>query len=147
MEEKFFTSTEAAKITQCSRRQLQYWRERKVVVPTVNTTGKGRNVYYSVSDLWTLTLMQYLLSLGLSFEVCQSTLDFLRLVEPALFENPLSYKVKKRFMLWQSEEDERLRCVEFNEEKAITAIQNGQAIIPLWMETLGERLEKKLQVV
>ncbi|NJL42005.1 MAG: MerR family transcriptional regulator [Leptolyngbyaceae cyanobacterium SM1_4_3] len=147
MEEKFFTSTEAAKITQCSRRQLQYWRERKVVVPTVNTTGKGRNVYYSVSDLWALSLMQYLLSMGLSFEVCQSTLDFLRLVEPVLVENPLNYKAKKRFMLWQSGENEGLRCVEFNEEKAITAIQNGQAIIPLWMETLGERLEKKLQVV
>ncbi|MEH2041859.1 MerR family transcriptional regulator [Nostoc sp.] len=50
MEEKFYTSTEAAEITNCSRRQLQYWRDKGVVVPTVNTTGKGRNVYYSITD-------------------------------------------------------------------------------------------------
>jgi DNA-binding transcriptional MerR regulator len=69
--ENFYSSTEASQITGCSRRQLQYWREKSVVVPTVNPSGKGRNVYYSDSDLVALTVMEYLLSIGLSFEVCQ----------------------------------------------------------------------------
>lgn len=86
MEEKFYTSTEAAEITNCSRRQLQYWRDKGVVVPTVNTTGKGRNVYYSITDLLTLTVMHYLLSVGLSFEVCREALAMLQDKEPWLFE-------------------------------------------------------------
>jgi len=36
MEGKFSTSTEAAQMTNCSRRQLQYWRENGVIVPMVN---------------------------------------------------------------------------------------------------------------
>ncbi|PSB33756.1 MerR family transcriptional regulator [Stenomitos frigidus] len=147
MEGRFFTSTEAAEITQCSRRQLQYWREQEIVVPTVNTTGKGRNVYYSVTDLLALTLMEYLLSVGLSFEVCQSALNFLRAVDPKLFELPLHGKTEKRFMLWQSAGEETLRCTEFDEQKAITAIQAGRAIVPIQIEALGKRPEKRLQLV
>lgn len=78
MEERFYTSTEAAEITGCTRRQLQYWRDKGVVVPTVNTSGKGRNVYYSPSDLLALKVMEYLLSIGLSFEVCKTALNSLR---------------------------------------------------------------------
>src|SRR4028118_1240507 len=77
MDENFYSSTEASQITGCSRRQLQYWREKSVVVPTVNPSGKGRNVYYSDSDLVALTVMEYLLSIGLSFEVCQHVLGIL----------------------------------------------------------------------
>ena len=147
MEGRFFTSTEAAEITRCSRRQLQYWREQEIVVPTVNTTGKGRNVYYSLTDLLALTLIEYLLSLGLSFEACQSALNFLRAVEPKLFEHPLHNKSERRFMLWQSAGEEALRCTEFDEQKAIAAIQDGRAIVPIQIEVLGKRLEKRLQLV
>jgi len=147
MDDHFFTSTEAAEITHCSRRQLQYWREKGIIVPTVDTTGKGRNVYYSLTDLLALTLMDYLLSAGLNFDVCQSALSFLRSVEPRFFENLMAHKAEQRFMLWQDVGDESLYCSEFDEEKAIAAVCDGRAVIPIEMEKLGKRLEKRLQLI
>jgi DNA-binding transcriptional MerR regulator len=47
MEEPFFSSREAAEITGCTLRQLQYWREKDVVIPTINATGTGRSIYRS----------------------------------------------------------------------------------------------------
>ena len=35
MQEKFFTSKEAAQITGCTLRQIQYWREKGIVVPVI----------------------------------------------------------------------------------------------------------------
>ena len=78
MRNPFYTSTEASQITGCSRRQLQYWRREGVVVPTVNPGGKGRNVYYSESDLIDLAIMEYLLSMNLNFDFCVSVLYRLR---------------------------------------------------------------------
>lgn len=51
MQEIFFTSKQAAEITGCTLRQLQYWREKGAVVPTISGTGTGRSVYYSRSEL------------------------------------------------------------------------------------------------
>lgn len=45
-------------------------------------------------------------------------------------------------MLYQGAGDEGLRCTEFDERKAIAAIQDGRAIIPIQIEALGKRLEK-----
>jgi hypothetical protein len=42
MEERFFTSKQAAQIAGCTLRQLQYWRESGVVVPAIAETGTGR---------------------------------------------------------------------------------------------------------
>ena len=78
MRKSFYTSTEASQITGCSRRQLEYWRRQEVIVPTVNPGGKGRNVYYSESDLIDLAIMEYLLSMNLNFDFCVSILFRLR---------------------------------------------------------------------
>ena len=144
MEGQFFTSTEAANITQCSRRQLQYWRERGVVVPSVNTTGKGRNVYYSLADLLALTAMKYLLSVGLSFDVCRTALNSLRKAEPSFFDNPFSYRSKKRFMLWQPAPEQELDLTEFDEKEAIAAVKSGRTVIPFWTENLREKLHQTI---
>jgi DNA-binding transcriptional MerR regulator len=146
MEEEFFTSKDAAKITGCTPRQLQYWRQKKLVVPTVNTTGTGRNVYYSVSDLLQLKVMRQLLSVGLSFEVCKDTLDSLRKLEPQFFKETFSYKAKKRFMLWQQSPQHMVELSEFNEEKAIAAIRDGRAVIPFWTETVGHQLNEEMEL-
>ncbi|MFM6396898.1 MerR family transcriptional regulator, partial [Planktothrix sp.] len=68
MSETFFTSKQASEITGCSLRQLQYWREKGVVVPSISATGTGRSIYYSRSELVKLAAMEYCLSVGLSFE-------------------------------------------------------------------------------
>jgi phage terminase Nu1 subunit (DNA packaging protein) len=38
MQETFFTSKEAAQITGCTLRQIQYWREKGIVVPVIGDT-------------------------------------------------------------------------------------------------------------
>lgn len=99
MEGKFYTSTEALEITHCSHRQLQYWGEKGVIVPTVNSSGKDRNVYYSKADLLALTIMKQLLSISLNFEVGHAPLETLREQEPWLFDESVPEKKMKRLML------------------------------------------------
>lgn len=106
MKERFFTSTEASQITGCSRRQLQHWRKQEIVVPTVNPSGKGRNVYYSELDLLNLLIMRYLLSRGLCFEASlfllsyfkktgflNSVKDWIRFPPTAISLEPESFKL------------------------------------------------------
>ncbi|MEH2172520.1 MerR family transcriptional regulator [Nostoc sp.] len=146
MEEKFYTSTQASEITNCSRRQLQHWRDRGVVLPTVNTTGKGRNVYYSVNDLLELAVMEYLLSIGLNFEICQEALNILREKEPWLFEEFVPQEKMKRLMLLSARSQEQpLKLVDFDKQAALEAICQGQAVIPFWSDVLHQRLKKNLK--
>ncbi|MEH1793036.1 MULTISPECIES: MerR family transcriptional regulator [unclassified Nostoc] len=95
MQETFFTSKEAAEITGCTLRQLQYWRERGVIVPVISDTGTGRSIYYSKSNLLELAAMSYWLSVGLSFDIASTTLKKLKDQEPELFTSGKG----KRFML------------------------------------------------
>ncbi|MGI2909586.1 MerR family transcriptional regulator [Tolypothrix sp. VBCCA 56010] len=146
MQEKFYTSTEAAEITNCSRRQLQYWRDKGVVVPTVNTTGKGRNVYYSITDLLTLTVMHYLLSVGLSFEVCREALAMLQDKEPWLFEEFVPKKNMKKLMLISNASQEKyLTLAEFDQEAALEALCQGQTVIPFWGDRVHQQLRDNLK--
>lgn len=62
MQDVFFTSKQAAQIAGCTLRQLQYWREKEVVIPTITSTGTGRSVYYSRSEVMELAVMQYCLT-------------------------------------------------------------------------------------
>ena len=95
MGEKFFTSKEAAKTVGCSLRQLQYWREKGVVVPTIEGSGTGRSIYYSRSDLVELAIVEYLLSVGLSFATASWALKILIKADTD-YANP---ETKRRWML------------------------------------------------
>jgi hypothetical protein len=48
----------------------------------VSATGTGRSIYYSYADLVELTVMMYLLSVGLTFETATVILQQLREIEP-----------------------------------------------------------------
>ncbi len=139
MQNAFFTSKQAAEITDCTLRQLQYWREKEVVVPTISATGTGRSVYYSSSNLVELAAMSYWLSMGLSFDIASATLKTLKYQEPELF---ISGK-GKRFMLLQAEE-RSLRLVEFEREKAIASLDEGKPVIPVWLDVIERQLNKRL---
>ena len=145
MDERFYTSTEASQITGCTRRQLQYWREKRVVVPTVNPSGKGRNVYYSESDLLALTVMEYLLSIGLSFEIVVEVLGILRNRESWLFNKSLSATELKRFMLLLDSQEEHLKLVDFDINLASDKLKEGFAVIPFWLDRIYEKLQDSLQ--
>lgn len=146
MEEKFYTSTEAAEITNCSRRQLQYWREKGVIVPTVNSTGKGRNVYYSKADLLALTVMEQLLSIGLNFEVCHAALETLRERESWLFEESVPKEKMKQLMLSPTRSPEQpLQIAEFDKQVALEALCQGQTVIPFWGDRIHQQLRDNLK--
>ncbi|HBE34095.1 MAG TPA: MerR family transcriptional regulator [Cyanobacteria bacterium UBA11369] len=140
MQETFFTSKQAAEITGCTLRQLQYWREKGVVVPTISATGTGRSVYYSRSDLMALAAMEYCLSVGLSFETAATALKQLYEKEPE-FANPAS---EKRFMLWWDKQERSLQLVEFDLERAIASLKSGEPVIPVWLDRIHQRLASKL---
>ena len=140
MGEKFFTSKQAAKIIGCSLRQLQYWREKGVVVPTIEGSGTGRSIYYSRSDLVQLAIMEYLLSVGLSFAIASWGLKEL-IKTDADYANP---ETKKRWMLWWDKKKRSLVLEEFDREQAIASLDQGQAVIPIWLDTVHQMLKNNL---
>jgi DNA-binding transcriptional MerR regulator len=137
MGEKFFTSKEAAKTVGCSLRQLQYWREKEVVVPTIQGTGTGRSIYYSQSDVVQLAIMEYLLSVGLSFSEASRGLE--EVVKADFhYADPRS---NKRWMFCWDEQERSLILGEFNREKAIALLDKGRAVIPIWLDIIHQRLQ------
>ncbi|MDJ0897327.1 MAG: MerR family transcriptional regulator [Xenococcus sp. MO_188.B8] len=137
MGEKFFTSKQAAKIIGCSLRQLQYWRDKGVVVPTIEGSGTGRSIYYSQSDLVQLAIMEYLLSVGLSFATASWGLKEL-IKTDVDFANP---ETKKRWMLLWDKKTRSLVLEAFDREKAIASLDKGQPMIPLWLDLIHQQLK------
>ncbi|MEH1902096.1 MAG: MerR family transcriptional regulator [Nostoc sp.] len=140
MQETFFTSKEAAEITGCTLRQLQYWRERGVIVPVISDTGTGRSIYYSKSNLLELAAMSYWLSVGLSFDIASTTLKKLKDQEPELFTSGKG----KRFMLLSQAQERSLELVEYDRKKAIASLDAGKPIIPVWLDEIYQKLALKL---
>ena len=140
MGENFFTSKQAAKSVGCSLRQLQYWREKGVVVPTIKGTGTGRSIYYSQSDVVQLAIMEYLLAVGLSFSEASRGLkeiikaDFYY-ADPKSSENwMLCWNAKKRSLVLE----------EFDREKAIALLDKGQAVIPIYLNEIHNLLSTRV---
>ncbi|MEB3310908.1 MAG: MerR family transcriptional regulator [Snowella sp.] len=140
MEKSFFSSKEAATLTECTLRQLQYWRENEVVVPIVGATGTGKSIYYSYRELIELTSMRYLLFVGLSFDVARNILRSLKDKVPE-YANP---DIKARLMLILDTDSGILDLVKFDREQAIAFLDNGQPIIPLWLDLIHQKLQQQL---
>ncbi len=138
MQETFFTSKEAAQLTGCTLRQIQYWREKGIVVPVIGDTGTGRSIYYSRSNLVELAAMVYWLSTGISFDVACFILKQLKEQEPELFISGQG----KRFMLLS--QDDSLSLVEFDRKRAIASLDEGKAVIPVWLDVIYQQLCQNL---
>jgi DNA-binding transcriptional MerR regulator len=140
MQETFFTSKDAAQLTGCTLRQIQYWREKGIVVPVISDTGTGRSIYYSRSNLVELAAMVYWLSTGISFDIACFILKQLKEQEPELFISGQG----KRFMLLLSAQDDSLSLLEFDKKIAIASLDEGKPVIPMWLDVIYEQLQKKL---
>lgn len=140
MQETFFTSKQAAEITGCTLRQLQYWREKGVVVPVIGETGTGRSIYYSKPNLMELAAMLYFLSMGLSFDIASTTLKTLIDLEPELFESGIG----SRWMLLVEGHKRSLSLVAYDREQAIASLDEGKPVIPVWLDVIYQRLISKL---
>jgi DNA-binding transcriptional MerR regulator len=144
MQNDFYTSTEVSTITGCSRRQLQYWRDKGVVVPTVNPSGKGRNVYYSTKELLALTLMHRLLSLGLSFEPSVKVLEMLQHGETWLFGESLEPSQSKRWMIALGIKDYSPAVLTFDRDFALEMLERGGGIFDLASDSIYQHLKRNL---
>lgn len=141
MQDVFFTSKQAAQIAGCTLRQLQYWREKEVVIPTITSTGTGRSVYYSRSEVMELTVMQYCLGVGLNFEVAAATVK--KLKDESLIL-PVSEKAPKRFMLCWDDKKGKLELLEFDLKKAQSSIKTGKPVIPVCLDDIYQQLAEKI---
>jgi DNA-binding transcriptional MerR regulator len=140
---EYFTSSEAAIISRCSRRQLQYWRDRGIVVPEINASGKGRNVYYSESNLLELIVMHYFLSRNLSFELSEFVLNNLKEKSASKLIYGLHANFK-RFMIRIDSEDQYF-LEDFNLELALDWIESGLPVVPFWEEKVHLQLKDNLR--
>ena len=142
MQDMFFTSKQAAQIAGCTLRQLQYWREKEVIVPTISSTGTGRSVYYSRSEVMELALMVYCLGVGLNFEIAAATVKHLK--DKELILPVVSEKVPRRFMLAWDEKLDKLELSEFDLKKAIAILEKGKPVIPVYLDDIYQKLAAKL---
>lgn len=142
MQDMFFTSKQAAQIAGCTLRQLQYWREKEVIVPTITSTGTGRSVYYSRSEVMELALMVYCLGVGLNFEIAAATVNNLK--DKELILPLVSEEFPQRFMLGWDEKLDKLELSEFDLEKAIAILEKGKPVIPVYLDDIYQKLAAKL---
>lgn len=98
MQDTFFTSKQVGELTGCTLRQLQYWREKEIIVPVISETGTGRSIYYSKTNLVELAAILHWLSIGLNFDITSAILETLKDKEPELFK---SGKGKRYMLLWE----------------------------------------------
>jgi hypothetical protein len=94
-----------------------------------------------------LAALVYWLSTGISFDIACETLKQLKEQEPELFISGQG----KRFMLLLSQDDS-LSLVEFDRKRAIptkrfaiASLDEGKAVIPVWLDVIYEDLAVKLE--
>ncbi|MBF2056844.1 MAG: MerR family transcriptional regulator [Cyanobacterium sp. T60_A2020_053] len=135
-QEVFFSSKDISRITGCSLRQLQYWRDKEVVVPFINASGTGKTIYYSFVELVEVSVMVYLLSVGLNLEMAQKILNDLRQKEPDFTKKGF----QKRFMVVAS--DGNVNLLSYERESAIALFEEGRAIVPLWIDQIHQNIQE-----
>lgn len=137
MQEPFFTSKQAAEISGCTLRQLQYWREKEIVVPTIGSTGTGRSIYYSPKEVVELAVMEYCLRSGLNFDIAAGALKLLKEKSADLIQT-----VSQPWLLSWDGRKELLEIVEFDELEVIADPDNKlfewlkakRVVIPLCLD-------------
>ncbi|WP_017295246.1 MerR family transcriptional regulator [Geminocystis herdmanii] len=133
-QELFFSSKDISKITGCSLRQLQYWRDKEIIVPLIMGTGTGKTIYYSFVELVEVSVMVYMLSVGLNLEMVQKILNDLREKEPSFTDADF----KKRFMVIAN--DGTVELLPYQREKAIELLEEEKTIVPLWIDQIHHNL-------
>jgi DNA-binding transcriptional MerR regulator len=124
MEEPFFTSKQAAEISGCTLRQLQYSREKEIVLPTVGSQGTGRSIYYSPAEIVELGIMEYCLGSGLNMEIAAAALQSLKKKSSDLLQT-----VSQSWLLSWDGQKKVLELVDFDETQAIEWLKAGRVSI------------------
>ena len=91
-----------------------------------------------------LTVMEYLLSIGLSFEVCQHVLGILKAKESWMFDESVAKEEMKRLMLVPDSVELPFKLVEFDRGLAMETIDRGSPVVPFWCDRIYKRLQQNL---
>lgn len=142
MPQEFYTSKEAAVITGCTLRQLQYWREQKIIAPTVNATGRGRSVYYTGVDLVALCVLRKLLGLGMAFDWASCGFCLIKKEQPHFDRLDCAYRCFLSPSLIQLQ---TLELFEVTQKDLVNkALEAGRAIYPVYLDQIHAELKIKL---
>jgi hypothetical protein len=88
--------------------------------------------------------MEYLLSIGLSFEVCQHVLGILKARESWMFDESVAKEEMKRWMLVPDSQEQLRELVGFDRGLAIETIDRGSPVVPFWSDRIYKRLQQNL---
>lgn len=88
--------------------------------------------------------MEYLLSIGLSFEVCQHVLGILKTRESWMFDESVAEDEMKRLMLVPNSVEQPFNLVEFDRSLAMQTIDRGSPVVPFWSDRIYKRLQQNL---
>jgi hypothetical protein len=91
-----------------------------------------------------LTVMEYLLSIGLSFEVCQHVLGILKVRESWMFDESVAKEEMKRLMLVPDSKEQLRELVRFDRDLAMETIDRGSPVVPFWSDRIYKRLQQNL---
>lgn len=137
----YLTTKQVSKITGCTLRQLQYWREQKVIIPAIDAQGKGKSVLYEEPDLVAVMVIKKLLDAGLEYQKACSALAILQEQNPSFSDET---NVCNRYLvIWDSNE-ENLSVVEFEVRAVQDNLSSGNAFIPLLLDNIYKEIRTKL---
>jgi hypothetical protein len=88
--------------------------------------------------------MEYLLSIGLSFEVYQHVLEILKARESSMFDESVAEEEMKRLILVPDSQEQLRELVGFDRGLAMETIDRGSPIVPFWCDRIYKRLQQNL---
>ncbi|WAS06667.1 MerR family transcriptional regulator [Gloeomargaritales cyanobacterium VI4D9] len=138
----FFSTKEAARITGCTIRQLQYWRSKGLVVPVVNPAGTGYSAYYDRENLVNLAIVHYLLQRGYDLAAIGACLGHLKKLD-AGYAQP---EQARRFLWRWDDDNQRLIIEEFDPQKVVAVVRQGvfsMTVIPI--DVLQENIQRTIE--
>jgi hypothetical protein len=89
--------------------------------------------------------MEYLLSIGLSFEVCQHVLEIVKARESWMFDGSVAEDEMKRLMLVSDSQEQLRELVRFDRGLAMETIDRGSPVVPFWCDRIHQRLRENLK--
>jgi len=92
-----------------------------------------------------VTVMEYLLSIGLSFEVCQHVLEIVKARESWMFDECVAKEEMKRLMLVPDSQEQLRELVDFDRGVAMETIDRGLPVVPFWSDLIHQRLRENLK--
>ena len=134
MKDGYFNTKTAAQITGATQRQLQYWREKQIVIPTVKARGKGSNVFYTLPNLRKVAIMIFLLSHLVDFKGVLAIVDILEQQYQSYLQPEFDQKLMVLLL------PDLIALVEYKSDQATTAINQGYGVIPLWLDHIYNEL-------